>query len=102
MDVILFYGENDQGLMQIFNHSIDFELLDKFNILNQKFNINDLLKECKIDKTISTEIYGEWIKQIQDSNRSIYEGKLITVKIFYSESNYIFNSIFSIFGWKMK
>ena len=33
-----------------------------------------------IQKEVSKEIYGEWIKQIQEGNRNFVEDKLLNVK----------------------
>jgi len=83
LDVLLFFDENDQGLIEVFNHCIEFSLFEKNN--DQKFTQNayslqDLIKEHKIHKEIANEVYGEWIKQIQENNRNFVEDKLLNVK----------------------
>ena len=87
LDVFLFLNEKDQGLIEVFNHSIEFSLFEKNNDpkFQEKFHLNnyslqDLIKEYKIQKDVANEIYGEWIKQIQETNRNFVEDKLLNVK----------------------
>ena len=96
LDVLLFFDENDQGLIEVFNHCIEFSLFamnndPKFTQNSQinAYSLQDLIKEHKIHKEIANEVYGEWIKQIQENNRNFVEDKLLNVKNY---SFYIGNS----------
>lgn len=86
LDVLLCFKEKDQALIEVFNRSIEFTLFEKTN--NPKFSLipinnyslQDLIIDHMIQKEVSKEIYGEWIKQIQEGNRNFVEDKLLNVK----------------------
>ena len=87
LDVLLFFKEKDLALIEVLNRSIEFSLFEKSNNPkysqnqpNNNYSLQDFVIDHKIQKEISREIYGEWIKQIQEGNRNFVEDKLLNVK----------------------
>lgn len=86
LDVLLIFEEMDQGLVEVFQHSIEFTLYEKINegkflqnIPHNNYSLENLIKDHKIQNDVTKEIYGEWIKQMQESSRNIAEDKLLNV-----------------------
>lgn len=79
LDVLLVFKENAQDLLQILDNSLEF--LGGKPHLQQNFSINSLIADGKLEKTIASEIYGEWVKQIQDKTpvSSVSDGKILRV-----------------------
>lgn len=98
LDVLLFFKEKDLALIEVLNRSIEFSLFEKSNNPkfsqnqpNNNYSLQDFVIDHRIQKEISREIYGEWIKQIQEGNRNFVEDKLLNVKkIFFTKKNTIF------------